>query len=225
MSARVLRRIGAAVMLAAAAGLTVLFLYARLPFGATAAGIGIAALAAFFLLNENAPFDEKRIIAVAVMTAAAVAGRAAFYFVPHFKPILAVVILCGAYLGCGSGFLCGALSVLLSNFLFGQGPWTIFQMCGAGLAGFVAGLLKRAPVPVLAVWGALAAYLYCIVADVWTLYSLGTAVTVRAWLAVTIAGLPSATILAAGTVVFIVALALPFKRKFDRLRTRYGIGR
>lgn len=198
-------------------------LYTSVPFATAVAALTVCALAAFFLFGENAPFDETRIVTVAVMTAAAVAGRAAFAFIPSFKPIAAVVVLCGAYLGCGSGFLCGALSMLLSNFLFGQGPWTTFQMLGMGLVGFVAGALRPVRnIPVLAVWGAVGSYLYGAITDIWTLFSLGGAATWPAYLAVAAAGLPSSTVLAVSTVLFVVVLGAPFARKFERLRRRYG---
>lgn len=222
---RVIRFAAAAVALAAAAAAAVLPLYTSVPFAADVAALTVCALAAFFLFGENAPFDETRIVTVAVMTAAAVAGRAAFAFIPSFKPIAAVVVLCGAYLGCGSGFLCGALSMLLSNFLFGQGPWTTFQMLGMGLVGFVAGALRPVRnIPVLAAWGAVGSYLYGAITDIWTLFSLGGAATWPAYLAVAAAGLPSSTVLAVSTVLFVVVLGAPFARKFERLRRRYGLG-
>ena len=62
---------------------------------------------------------SRRMVLVAIMTALSIAGR----FIPMFKPVTAISIITGAYLGGGSGFLVGALSALLSNFYFGQGPW------------------------------------------------------------------------------------------------------
>lgn len=224
MSGRIIRLAAAVAALAAAAAAALLPLYTSASVSAAAAAVTVCALAAFFLFAENAPFDELRVVAVAVMTAAAVAGRAAFYFLPSFKPVAAVVVLCGAYLGCGSGFLCGALSMLLSNFLFGHGPWTTFQMLGMGLMGFVAGLLPARRIPLLAVWGVVGSYLYGAITDIWTLFSLGQAATWPAYLAVAAAGLPSSTALAVSAVIFIVVLGAPFARKFERLRRRYGLG-
>ena len=39
----------------------------------------------------------------------------------------------------------GALAALASNFFFGQGPWTPWQMYAWGLVGYGAGLLAMAP--------------------------------------------------------------------------------
>ena len=76
----------------------------------------------------------------AVLCALAVASRAAFAAVPHFKPMLAIVMLTGIAFGPEAGFLCGAISGFASNFIFGQGPWTPWQMFAYGIGGLLAGL-------------------------------------------------------------------------------------
>lgn len=75
---------------------------------------------------------------LSVMVALSVLGRFAFSVLPHFKPVTAIVVIAGMYLGAESGFLCGALSAVLSNIMFGQGPWTPFQMFSWGLIGLLA---------------------------------------------------------------------------------------
>ncbi len=42
-----------------------------------------------------------------------------------------------------SGFICGVISAFVSNFFFGQGPWTPWQMFAFGLGGLFMGLLVR----------------------------------------------------------------------------------
>jgi hypothetical protein len=80
-------------------------------------------------------------VIIAVLCGIAVAGRAAFFMLPQFKPVVAIVIIAGASLGAESGFIVGALSGFVSNFIFGQGPWTPWQMFAFGMIGFIAGLL------------------------------------------------------------------------------------
>lgn len=92
-------------------------------------------------------------VLVSVMTALSVVGRFAFSYVPFFKPVTAFVIITGVYLGSQYGFLCGALSALVSNFIFGQGAWTPFQMLAWGtyrlLCGsFFKGTCKKQAFPV-----------------------------------------------------------------------------
>ena len=125
----------------------------------------------FFLAFEKKNGNVQLAVILAVMTALSVLGRFAFAAIPHFKPVSAIVIITGMYLGAQSGFLCGALSAVLSNILFGQGPWTPFQMLAWGLIGLFAallgGILKKNKIA-LAVFGALAGVFYSLIMDIWT---------------------------------------------------------
>lgn len=103
----------------------------------------LEALAAFFLSFEKGKPKLRDMMIVSVMTAITVAGRAAFYMVPNVKPMAALTILSGIGLGSEAGFLIGALSMLVSNIFFGQGPWTPWQMVAMGLLGCLSGLVFR----------------------------------------------------------------------------------
>lgn len=94
----------------------------------------------FFTFEQRRP-DVRELVILAVLCALAVASRAAFVWLPFFKPMAAVVMIAGIACGASSGFMVGSLSVLASNFIFGQGPWTPWQMLSFGLCGFVFGLL------------------------------------------------------------------------------------
>ena len=108
-------------------------------------------IAAFFLHFESRKPQARELVLLAVLCALAVASRAAFGFVAHFKPMLAIVMLTGIAFGPEAGFLCGAISGFASNFIFGQGPWTPWQMFAYGIGGMLAGLfalcgvLKKSP--------------------------------------------------------------------------------
>ena len=83
----------------------------------------------------------------------------------------AMVVLTAMYFGGEAGFLTGALTALLSNFYFGQGPWTPFQMFTWGLLGFFAGLLRnllKSSAIFLAVYGAFAGVAFSLIMDVWS---------------------------------------------------------
>jgi uncharacterized membrane protein len=99
------------------------------------------ALAIFAWRFEGRGPRAREIVVIAVLVALAVAGRAAFFMVPQFKPVAALVIISGVALGSQTGFLVGVLSGFVSNFVFGQGPWTPFQMIAFGLLGLLAGLV------------------------------------------------------------------------------------
>lgn len=95
------------------------------------------------IFYERKRTDIIRLVLTAVMTAMAVAGRIIFAPMPGFKPVTAVVIITGMYLGAESGFMCGALGALVSNFYFGQGPWTPFQMFIWGIIGILAAIFTN----------------------------------------------------------------------------------
>lgn len=65
---------------------------------------------------------------------------------PNFKPCSAIIIITAVAFGPEAGFLTGALTAFVSNFIFGQGPWTPWQMFTWGLVGFLAGILQNAGV-------------------------------------------------------------------------------
>lgn len=76
----------------------------------------------FALLFERRGPDGARARAAGRALGLCVAGRAAFSALPQFKPVLALVIVSGVALGGEAGFLTGALAMLLSNVMYGQGP-------------------------------------------------------------------------------------------------------
>lgn len=99
----------------------------------------------FFLVFGKKP-QARDLVPIAVMAALGVVGRTVFAVIPlpNFKPVSAIVIMTGMVFGPETGFLTGALTGFVSNFIFGQGPWTPWQMFSWGMIGFAAGLLEYA---------------------------------------------------------------------------------
>src|SRR5699024_1265432 len=85
--------------------------------------ITILTLVTFFLSFEKRNIQTRYMVVIAVMIALAVVGRFLFLAIPGFKPVTAIVIITAVYFGAEAGFLVGALSALISNLYFGQGPW------------------------------------------------------------------------------------------------------
>jgi len=104
----------------------------------------LEAMLPFFLLFEGRKPQARELVLLAALCALGVAGRAVLFMLPQFKPVLALAILSGIAFGGETGFLVGAMTMLVSNMLFSQGPWTPWQMFAAGIVGFLAGLLFRA---------------------------------------------------------------------------------
>lgn len=162
----------------------------------------------------------RKMVLVAIMTALSIAGR----FIPMFKPVTAITTITGAYLGAGSGFLVGALSALLSNFYFGQGPWTPFQMLAWGMIGVLAGLLSKYIVKrrmVLIIFGLLTGIMYSLVMDVWTVLWYAKGFDIVLYKAAIITAIPHTVLYSISNVMFLWIMAKPFGEKLSRIKIKY----
>ena len=101
------------------------------------------ALAGGFAWYERTRPDARIVALVGTLAAFAALGRIAFAAVPNVKPTTDIVLVSGYALGGGPGFAVGALGGLASNFFFGQGPWTPWQMAGWGATGVLGAVLAR----------------------------------------------------------------------------------
>ena len=104
-----------------------------------AGALVLAGIAVYGL--RAAPAQELSL--VAALSALATASRVLFASLPNVKPVTFIVLISGVGLGPGPGFMVGATTALVSNFFFGQGPWTPWQMLAWGAVGVVGGLLGR----------------------------------------------------------------------------------
>ncbi len=95
------------------------------------------ALAAGFQWYERTRPDARIVALVATLAAFAALGRIAFAAVPNVKPTSDIVLISGYALGGAPGFAVGAIGGLASNFFFGQGPWTPWQMAAWGVTGMI----------------------------------------------------------------------------------------
>ncbi len=102
--------------------------------------VGMVILAGFAWYERSRP-PAQVVALVAALAALAIAGRIAFAAFPNVKPTTDIVIFAGYALGGAPGFAVGALAALVSNFWFGQGPWTPWQMAGWGLCGVLGAAL------------------------------------------------------------------------------------
>ena len=162
------------------------------------------------------------------LVALAFASRAAFYLIPQVKPMAAVVIVAAVCLGAERGYIVGALSMFVSNFLFTQGIWTPFQMVALGLVGFFAGLLfKKLPANryLLALYGFVSVVIiYGLIVDISTVFmSLGDNITLSGVLAIYASGFTFNLVFAGTTAVFLFFFGEGFIKKIQRVDTKYNI--
>ncbi|MBR1459688.1 MAG: ECF transporter S component [Oscillospiraceae bacterium] len=184
--------------------------------------IAVFALLLFAAGYEKRSAGSRRMVIVAVMTSLCFAGR----FIPFLKPVAALTIITALYLGGEAGFLVGALAALLSNFYFGQGPWTAFQMLAWGMIGLLAGVLAdplRRHFPLLLLYGLLAGLLYSFVMDIWTVLWYAQGFRLSLYLGALVTAIPYTVSYAVSNVLFLLLLAGPIGKKLGRIKRKYGI--
>ena len=185
-------------------------------------------LALGFAWYERTHPSSKVLALVATLAALAALGRVAFAPLPNVKPTTDIVLLSGYVLGGAPGFAVGAVGGLTSNLIFGQGPWTPWQMAAWGLIGVIGagwarvtrGRLPR--LPTLALCAAVA-FLYGLLTNLSTLTAAGRTPTSAQWAATEVAGLPFDLAHAVGNVAFFLAFGPAFVRVLQRYRARLEV--
>lgn len=171
----------------------------------------------------------REIVTLAVMTALAVVGRLAFFMTPQVKPCAAIIIITGVMLGRQSGFLCGALTALVSGFFFGQGPWTPWQMIAFGIIGFVSGVLfskKNIKYAynkwMISIYGFLATFvIYGFILDTATVFMYTDTPKTETFVATYLSGIGFNLIHAASTFVVLFLISNATIKKLERLKIKY----
>ncbi|MDR1135946.1 MAG: ECF transporter S component [Clostridiales Family XIII bacterium] len=183
----------------------------------------------FVLVFESRKPKARELIIIAVLCAIAVAGRAAFFMLPHFKPVLAIVIIAGVAFGGETGFLVGAMTGFISNIFFAQGPWTPWQMFSFGVVGFLAGVLFRKGLlsrgrGALCTFGAVTAlFIYGLIMDSSMVLMYQANPTRAMFLFTYMQGIPMNLIHTAATVFFLFIISRPMLEKLDRIKVKYGL--
>lgn len=183
----------------------------------------------FFLIFESRKPQARELVIIAVLCAIGVAGRAAFFMLPQFKPVMAMTIIAGVAFGGETGFLVGAMTMLASNVMFSQGPWTPWQMFCMGIIGFLAGVLfrkgwlRRSWVS-LCIYGALAAILiYGGIMNPASALMWAGELNWKIIVTYYISGFPMDCVQAAATWLFLWFAAEPMLEKLDRIKVKYGL--
>ncbi len=182
----------------------------------------------FCMMFESRKPKAREIVVLSVLCGITVAGRAAFFMLPQFKPVVALVIIAGVCFGGETGFLVGAVSGFVSNFFFGHGPWTPWQMFAFGVIGFIAGLLFktgfiRKSRLSLCIFGFLATLvIYGGIMNPASIIMWQNTVTTQMIASAYIAGLPLDIVHALGTAVFLWFLSEPMTDKLQRVKIKYG---
>ncbi len=191
-------------------------------------------LALFFAGYEAGRPALRQIMPTLVLSALAAAGRILFAAVPDFKPVSAIAIIAGATLGRRNGFMVGALAALASNFFFGQGMWSPWQMYAWGMVGYLGGVLASAGVfdnratgkprmVALVTCGLASGALYGAIINAYGVLGFVRPFTWPGALAYVAASLPFDVIHGVATAVFLAVLYGPWTRRINRVVRKYGL--
>ena len=190
----------------------------------------LLAIVVFFFSYEKKKPQARELVTLSVMSAIAVAARAAFAMIPFFKPMMGIVMITGMAFGSGAGFLTGVISGFVSNFIFGQGAWTPWQMFAYGVGGAIAGWLHKKKVmdegkklQTAAVGYMLVQLIVGPLLDVCSIFIMGQKVTSTYALAIFASGLIPNAIHGLATALTLFLLAKPMMEKLNRMKVKYGM--
>lgn len=192
----------------------------------------VFSLASFLMMAERRLCNSTReLVVIAVMSALAVVSRCLFYMIPQVKPMGAVIVLTGAVYGSYAGFLTGMFSALVSNFIFGQGPWTPWQMLAFGIVGALSGALWRkrsiltkksrffiSIIGCILIW-----FVYGIVMDTASVLMVSNGISKNAFRLAYYSGFIYNGIHGAATFAFLWLLSSWLYRKMNRITRKYGV--
>ncbi len=186
-----------------------------------------AVLLVGWLAYERSRPSARAIALVATLAALAALGRDAFAAVPEVKPITAMTFVVGYTLGPLPGFVVGAIGMLVSNMMLGQGPYTPWQMAawgGVGLIGALFGILSRRRLRrlSLALGCALAATIAMAIMDLYE-WSVGAAHTPAALLAIAGSAVPFDVVDIGSTFLFGLLFGPELARLLARVRARMTV--
>ena len=182
----------------------------------------------FFMAFEGRKPQARELVVIAVMCAIAIVARTAIP-IPHFKAIFAVIMLSGIAFGPEAGFMVGAISAFASNFFYGQGAYTPWQMMAYGAGGMLAGFLfTKGRLPqkpwVMAVFGFFATILWVgPLLDCSHIFLMLSVINRDSILAALLSGFPVNLSQAICTVLIMLLFGRPLLDKLDRVKTKYGM--
>jgi Prenyltransferase and squalene oxidase repeat len=189
--------------------------------------VGLVLLAGWLAYERSQP-SARMVAVVATLAAVAALGRDAFVALPEVKPITAIVLVVGYVLGPLPGFTVGAIGMLASNVMLGQGPYTPWQMAAWGMVGVAGAVLGRLTgrrlgrLPLALACG-LAALAATEVMNVYT-WTLGATHTLAAFLLIAGATALSFNLVDAGaSFLFGLAFAPELARVLIRMRARMDV--
>lgn len=170
-------------------------------------------------LSKQSSYSRGRtytLTRIALLTALVSVGRLSFSFLPNVQPMTVLIVCITLYYGWKNGLAVSLLSVLLTNFYLGMGPWTIAQLAAysvlIGLTSLLEDSYESIPTPVLQIYVAFLGMLYGLVISLVQAPFFGWNIFIPYYLS----GIVYDIMHAGGNVVFFALLYPIVMRVFDR---------
>ena len=190
----------------------------------------LLAFVVFFFSYEKKKPQAREIVTLAVMSAIAIASRAAFAMIPFFKPMMGIILITGMAFGAGAGFLTGTVTGFVSNFIFGQGPWTPWQMFAYGEGGALAGFLAKKDImhedkklPTAIIGYVIIQLIVGPLLDTCSIFTMGNTVKPGYVLAIFGSGVIPNAIHGLATFLTLLLECKPMMEKLNRMKLIYGM--
>lgn len=183
-------------------------------------------IVSFMFIFDRRQIRTREIMTVTVMTTLAVLGRVFLFFAPEIKIMSAIVVISGMTLGPVCGFLVGSMAAFVSNFFFGQGSWTIWQMYALGMVGLLSGIIlrNRRSRLFVCITGFLLVFLvYGFIVNFHSLLFFAGAVTAENARLIYLPAIPFDLMHALTTFVFLWFFEETFDQKISRIKLKYGM--
>ena len=185
-------------------------------------------MAPFLMAFEGRKPQARELVIIAVLCALAIAGRVVIPL-PHCKAVFAVIMLAGIAFGPEAGFMVGAVTAFASNFFYGQGPFTTWQMFAYGAGGMLAGFcFRRGLLPrkrwIMSLFGFLTTFLW--IGPLLDLSSVFFALSRFSWAAMVsifVAGIYVNLSQSVCTAAVMFLLGGALLEKLERIQLKYGM--
>lgn len=161
----------------------------------------------YFKLEEQA-LSTKEFALIVIYSAFSAVARIPFVVTPNFQPNTYLIFCAGYVFGPLVGFAIGANTALISNFVLGQGPWTIYQIFAWGMVGISGGLFnlsgKRQPKPiVLAIIGFCWGFGFGWIMNIWGWLMFISPLNFTTWVLYNLSSIPFDLIHGVGNFLFL----------------------
>jgi len=184
-------------------------------------------LLAYLKFEENL-LNTKMLALLGVIVAITIVFRQILHGAGEVSAVFAMFLLSGYIFGFIYGFIVASSTMFLSNFLLGQGPWTIYQMVAAGIVGGGAALLPKTKnqhlnLLILSVYSFPAAFIYGWLTNLWFWSAFVHPKNVNTFLLLAGASFFGDLARALSTVFFLLILGPAFLRILKRYKKRFEV--